>query len=66
MRVLSQTELSRCTTGELSVLLNRIAAELPNLREGSSELPQRARELAEYPQGSRAAGLPAAIRPSAP
>lgn len=38
MRVLSQGELSRFTKGELSVLLYRIAAELPGLREGSIEL----------------------------
>ena len=38
MRVLSQTELARCTGGELSALLNRIASQLPDLREGSSEL----------------------------
>lgn len=38
MRVLSQGELSRFTKGELSVLLYRITAELPGLREGSIEL----------------------------
>ena len=38
MRVLSLAELSRCTRSELSVLLHRIASELPNLPEGSAEL----------------------------
>ena len=38
MRVLSQTELARCTGGELSALLNRIASQLPDLPEGSKEL----------------------------
>lgn len=38
MRILSQRELLRLTRGELSVLLHRIAAELPQLAEGSSEL----------------------------
>jgi hypothetical protein len=38
MRVLSQTELLRCTKPELACLLRRIAAELPGLQEGSVEL----------------------------
>lgn len=38
MRVLTQGELMRATGGELSVLLRRIASELPNLPEGSIEL----------------------------
>jgi len=38
MRVLSQGELSRCTRPELAALLRQIAAELPRLAEGSSEL----------------------------
>lgn len=38
MRVLTQTELARCTGGELSALLNRIASQLPDLPEGSKEL----------------------------
>jgi hypothetical protein len=38
MRVLSQGELSRCTKTELTALLRQIAAELPHLAEGSSEL----------------------------
>jgi hypothetical protein len=38
MRVMSQTELARCTRGELNALLRTIASELPRLAEGSSEL----------------------------
>lgn len=38
MRVLTLTELSRFTKAELHVLLRRIASELPNLEEGSTEL----------------------------
>jgi hypothetical protein len=38
MRVLSQSELMRCTKWELSSLLRQIANELPNLPEGSIEL----------------------------
>ena len=38
MRVLSLSELSRLSKTELSVLLRRVASELPSLREGSSEL----------------------------
>jgi hypothetical protein len=38
MRVLTQSELNRCTRRELHALLLRIAGELPNLREGSIEL----------------------------
>ena len=38
MRILSQTELSRCTKGELSALLNSIAMQLPILPSGSAEL----------------------------
>jgi hypothetical protein len=38
MRVLTQTELARCTRGELSALLNSIATSLPALPEGSREL----------------------------
>ncbi len=38
MRVLSQSELARCTSGELSALLNSIAKTLPELPEGSNEL----------------------------
>jgi hypothetical protein len=38
MRVLSQTELARCTRGELHTLLRRLAGELPDLPEGSPEL----------------------------
>ncbi|ACK50898.1 hypothetical protein Msil_1955 [Methylocella silvestris BL2] len=38
MRVMSQTELARCTRSELQILLQVIAAELPRLRENSPEL----------------------------
>ena len=38
MRVLSQSELARCTKGELSVLLRKIVCELPTVPEGSAEL----------------------------
>jgi hypothetical protein len=38
MRVLSQYELCRLTKAELSVLLHRIASELPLLPEGSMAL----------------------------
>jgi hypothetical protein len=38
MRVLTQSELNRCTRQELLTLLRRIAGELPNLKEGSPEL----------------------------
>jgi hypothetical protein len=38
MRILSQTELSRCTRGELSILLNSIASQLPVLPAGSADL----------------------------
>jgi hypothetical protein len=38
MRILSQSELSHCTRGELSALLNSIAQELPHLPSGSAEL----------------------------
>ena len=38
MRVLTQTDLSRMTRTELSVLLQRISAALPDLAEGSPEL----------------------------
>lgn len=38
MRILSQGEIARCTRTELAALLRRIAAELPNLPEGSPEL----------------------------
>jgi hypothetical protein len=38
MRVLSQSELLRLSRQELSVLLRRIASDLPNLKEGSVEL----------------------------
>lgn len=38
MRVLSQTELMRCTKPELAALLRRIAAMLPEFPEGSIEL----------------------------
>lgn len=38
MRILSQTELSRCTRGELSILLNTVAAQLPQLPANSPEL----------------------------
>jgi hypothetical protein len=38
MRVLSQTELSRCTKAELQVLLRKIAAMLPELPENSQAL----------------------------
>ncbi|MGH6837473.1 MAG: hypothetical protein ACREDT_01465 [Methylocella sp.] len=38
MRILSQSELLRCTRLELSALLCRIVAELPNPPEGSIEL----------------------------
>ena len=38
MRVLSQTELSRCTKAELYALLRKIAAMLPELPENSQEL----------------------------
>lgn len=37
MRVLSQSELARCTRSDLSTLLHRIASELPTLPEGSQE-----------------------------
>ena len=45
MRVLSQTELARCTGGELSALLNRIARKLPELQEGSTELQNAHKNL---------------------
>ena len=38
MRVLTQTELSRCTRSELCALLRRIAAMLPELPENSANL----------------------------
>jgi hypothetical protein len=38
MRVMSQTELARCTRGELNTLLRAIASELPRLAENSAEL----------------------------
>jgi hypothetical protein len=38
MRVISQTELARCTKSELQILLQVIAAELPHLSEYSTEL----------------------------
>jgi len=38
MRVLSQSELLRLSRTELSVLLRKIAGELPGLAEGSIEL----------------------------
>ncbi|MCI0600139.1 MAG: hypothetical protein L0Y60_11595 [Beijerinckiaceae bacterium] len=38
MRVMSQTELARCTRGELNSLLRAIASELPHLAENSAEL----------------------------
>ena len=38
MRALSQNELARLTRLELHALLRRIAAELPDLPEGSHEL----------------------------
>lgn len=38
MRVLNQTELSRCTKAELHALLRKIAAMLPELPENSLEL----------------------------
>jgi hypothetical protein len=38
MRILSLAELTRCTRSELSILLHRIARELPNLPEGSLQL----------------------------
>ncbi len=38
MRVISQSELLRLTRVELYALLRRIAAELPDLPEGSHEL----------------------------
>jgi hypothetical protein len=38
MRMLSQGELSRRTKTEFAALLRQIAAELPHLAEGSTEL----------------------------
>ena len=38
MRIMSQTELARCTRGELHMPLRVIAAELPRLAENSAEL----------------------------
>lgn len=38
MRVLTQTELSRLTRGELLALLHRIAQTLPDLADGSAQL----------------------------
>lgn len=38
MRVMSQTELARCTKAELHMLLRTIASELPRLAENSAEL----------------------------
>lgn len=38
MRVLSQSELLRLSHTELTVLLRKIACELPNLPEGSVDL----------------------------
>jgi hypothetical protein len=37
MRVLSQTELSRCTKAELHALLPKVALMLPELPENSQE-----------------------------
>lgn len=45
MRVLTQTELSRCTRGELSALLNSIVQTLPALPEGSQELQSAHKNL---------------------
>ncbi|MGH6922845.1 MAG: hypothetical protein ACRED5_03650 [Propylenella sp.] len=45
MRVLSQSELARCTRGELSALLNRIACALPELPDGSNELQNAHKNL---------------------
>ena len=45
MRVLSQSELARCTGGELSALLNRIAQALPDLPEGSTDLQNAHKNL---------------------
>ena len=50
MRVISQSELLRLTRTELSVLLRKIACELPDLAERSVRAAQRAREPAEYRQ----------------
>ena len=38
MRVLTQTELARCTKAELHALLRKIAAMLPELPENSQAL----------------------------
>lgn len=45
MRVLSQSELIRCTRGELSALLSSIATSLPTLPEGSAELQHAHKNL---------------------
>ncbi|MEJ2373842.1 MAG: hypothetical protein P8Y71_00010 [Pseudolabrys sp.] len=45
MRVLSQSALTRCTGGELSVLPNRIAHSLPELPEGPQELQNAHKNL---------------------
>ena len=45
MRALSQTELARCTGGELSALLNKIASQLPEFTEGSPELQNAHKNL---------------------
>lgn len=38
MRVLSRLELARCTRAELQTMLYAIAAQLPFLADGSTEL----------------------------
>jgi hypothetical protein len=55
MRVISQSEMLRLTRTELTVLLRKIACELPNLAEGSVKLRNA---------HARAAGLPAALTAS--
>jgi hypothetical protein len=57
MRVLTSIELLRLTRIELCDLAARITAALPALPDGSPELLRRPYQPAQYPAGSRAAGL---------
>ena len=60
MRVISQSELLRLTRTELSVLLRKIACELPNLAEGSVKLRNAHANLLNIRRAC-AAGLPATL-----
>jgi len=55
MRVMSRTELARCTRSALQILLQVIAAELPRLSENSPELRAAHNQSAECSYRSRAA-----------